>query len=301
MKRKKSRTFASTENNLMHDLNPYKNSKPDFKTLAQKYPELQQCLVHRGDDAATINWAEPLSSRLVSEILLMEDFGLTVKFASDRLCPPLPNRINYLCWLQETFKLCCIDSRSGCSVLDIGVGASCIYPLLGNKLFHWSFVGSDIDSDSVLEAREVVINNNLQEHISIVSVANSDTVQNYIAQCLPTKSAVPGKADDTEEEEDQYDESYTQTLPSFDWTILCRPENRGPVRAAVAALGGAHLEALVELEKHVVEAPKNISLSDIAGMSSDASLLLQERPWFTASMTNPPFYDLEEVVILPVL
>ena len=297
MKRKKLRAFASTENNMMHDLNPYKHSKPDFNKLAQKYPELQKCLIHRGTDGTTVNWADPLASRLVSEILLTEDFGLTVKFASDRLCPPLPNRINYLCWLQEIFQLCQVESQGDCSVLDIGVGASCIYPLLGCKLFQWSFVGSDIDSDSVIEAREIVANNNLQDHISIVSVVNSEAVQNYIAECLPKKSAIPEKTDhDFEVEEGQYDDS-TPTLSSFDWTILCRPENRGPVRTAIAALNGAHLDALVELEKRVFE-PDSSAIVDSIGVSSEVAYLMQEQPWFTACMTNPPFYDLEEVVIL---
>ena len=31
--------------------------------------------------------------------------------------------------------------------LDVGVGAACIYPLLGHAEYGWSFVGSDVDDD----------------------------------------------------------------------------------------------------------------------------------------------------------
>lgn len=29
--------------------------------------------------------------------------------------------------------------------LDVGTGASCIYPLLGHRVYGWNFMGSDID------------------------------------------------------------------------------------------------------------------------------------------------------------
>ncbi|EUD65768.1 hypothetical protein C922_03751 [Plasmodium inui San Antonio 1] len=34
-------------------------------------------------------------------------------------------------------------------VLDIGVGSNCIYPLLGNCIYNWSFVGVDVNLDSL--------------------------------------------------------------------------------------------------------------------------------------------------------
>ena len=51
--------------------------------------------------------------------------------------------------------------RSGETVqgLDIGVGANCIYPILGNTIYEWSFVGTDID-EKAIENCSVIIENN---------------------------------------------------------------------------------------------------------------------------------------------
>ncbi len=44
MKRKKLKRFDSSENELMHDLNPYKKEKPDFKDLCERFPKLSTCV-----------------------------------------------------------------------------------------------------------------------------------------------------------------------------------------------------------------------------------------------------------------
>ena len=41
-------------------------------------------------------------------------------------------------------------------VLDIGVGSSCIYPIIGHNEYDWSFVGSDIDPIALASARAIV-------------------------------------------------------------------------------------------------------------------------------------------------
>lgn len=50
-------------------------------------------------------------------------------------------------------------------VLDIGVGASCIYPLLGAKKNSWNFIGTEVDQRNLTFARENVTRNGLQDLI----------------------------------------------------------------------------------------------------------------------------------------
>lgn len=64
-----------------------------------------------------------------------------------QLCPTVPNRSNYIHWIEDL--LCSevikkINSGEDNKVrgFDIGTGANCIYPLLGASLLGWSFVGS---------------------------------------------------------------------------------------------------------------------------------------------------------------
>ena len=43
--------------------------------------------------------------------------------------------------------------------LDVGVGANCIYPILGATEYNWNFIGSDIDPQSITTAEEIVKSN----------------------------------------------------------------------------------------------------------------------------------------------
>jgi len=54
------------------------------------------------------------------------------------LCPRIPSRYNYLVWVKQN------AGRSIRRVLDIGTGATLVYPLLGVKNFNWKFVATEI-------------------------------------------------------------------------------------------------------------------------------------------------------------
>lgn len=51
-----------------------------------------------------------------------------------------------------------------CRCLDIGVGANCIYPIIGHVEYGWMFVGSDIDPVSIENARKIVTCNPVLAH-----------------------------------------------------------------------------------------------------------------------------------------
>lgn len=44
---------------------------------------------------------------------------------------------------------------------DIVVGANCIYPIIGEAEYGWSFVGSDIDPIALSAAEAIIKNNKL--------------------------------------------------------------------------------------------------------------------------------------------
>ncbi|KJP85466.1 hypothetical protein AK88_04905 [Plasmodium fragile] len=52
-------------------------------------------------------------------------------------------------------------------VLDIGVGSNCIYPLLGNSIYNWSFVGVDINLDSLKLCYLNILLNNKENLIAL--------------------------------------------------------------------------------------------------------------------------------------
>ncbi|ETW31347.1 hypothetical protein PFFCH_01247 [Plasmodium falciparum FCH/4] len=66
-------------------------------------------------------------------------------------------------------------------VLDIGVGANCIYPLLGNNIYKWSFLGTDINIDSLKYSFINILINNKENDIQLKYQTNKRNIfQNII-------------------------------------------------------------------------------------------------------------------------
>lgn len=63
-----------------------------------------------------------------------------------QLCPTVPNRANYIHWIEDLLALAPAPWHSSgahqVAGIDIGTGANCIYPLLGAAMHGWSFVGT---------------------------------------------------------------------------------------------------------------------------------------------------------------
>ncbi|GKT59700.1 DUF890 domain-containing protein [Colletotrichum tofieldiae] len=111
----------------------------------------------------------------LTKTLLKIDFGLRIELPEDRLCPPVPNRHNYILWLKGLLDSTTYDAPDQRVVgLDIGTGASCIYPLLGCTQRPWSFFATDIDSKSLACAKKNVELNDLHNRISVVARTPQD-------------------------------------------------------------------------------------------------------------------------------
>jgi 23S rRNA (adenine1618-N6)-methyltransferase len=108
--------------------------------------------------------------------LLKRDFNLDLKLPSDRLVPPVPNRWAYVEWLQgliDTTKPSSItdayNAQRQVTGLDIGVGASCIYPLLACAARpNWKFKGTEVDQKSYEYALYNVTSNELESRIQLL-------------------------------------------------------------------------------------------------------------------------------------
>ena len=87
------------------------------------------------------------------------------------LCPPIPGRADYIHYIADLLA----DSNNGIipegetvSGLDIGIGANCIYPIIGNSAYGWSFVGTDIDEKALQNCKKIIgYNPKLAESMSL--------------------------------------------------------------------------------------------------------------------------------------
>jgi 23S rRNA (adenine1618-N6)-methyltransferase len=144
-------------------LPPYYNDI-DFKTLAKKdeafKAQWQKC-------SGYLDFQDPAATLILSKAILNTDFGLTLELPEDRLCPTIPNRWNYVSWIQNLLDSTSpnytghYDPARKVIGLDIGTGASAIYPMLClQSRPNWTMCATDIDKKSFDSAvRNLTINN----------------------------------------------------------------------------------------------------------------------------------------------
>ncbi|KAH7163506.1 hypothetical protein B0J13DRAFT_431525 [Dactylonectria estremocensis] len=119
---------------------------------------------------------DPICVMQVTKTLLKLDFDLQIELPDDRLCPPVMNRHNYVLWLKGLLDTSSYETSGKIVGLDIGTGASCIYPLLGCTQRPWSFIATDIDARSLEFASKNVALNNLQDRVNVVQRKPEDSV-----------------------------------------------------------------------------------------------------------------------------
>lgn len=133
-------------------------SSPDFRLLTLEYPILQQYILKANYDYRNLEAVYVLTT-----VLLNKYFGLVIELDRTHLCPRLANRLDYVKWLVEI--LAATVPGSNVVGLDVGVGASCIYPLLACTIFpSWKMYGTDVNERSLAVAYK-----NLQDNAKVAS------------------------------------------------------------------------------------------------------------------------------------
>ncbi|MCL6264756.1 23S rRNA (adenine(1618)-N(6))-methyltransferase RlmF [Craterilacuibacter sp. RT1T] len=135
----------------------------DFAALQGVSPELAAFVIHNPAGEPTVNFADPQAVKALNRALLALQYGIAHWDIPDGfLCPPIPGRADYIHTLAD---LLAADSHGvvpcggAVRVLDIGVGANCIYPLIGHAEYGWRFVGSDIDAQAIRCAETIIAAN----------------------------------------------------------------------------------------------------------------------------------------------
>lgn len=149
----KTRLHLRNRNRERYDLDALIASNPELRSFVKpnKY----------GDDS--VNFANPAAVKVLNKALLKHYYGIDYwEFPDENLCPPIPGRVDYLHYLADLLSASNADvipKGSDVHCFDIGVGASCIYPLLGVTEYGWSFMGSEIDPRSIESSQHIIDKN----------------------------------------------------------------------------------------------------------------------------------------------
>ncbi len=137
----------------------------DLEALVTSCPELKPYIATNKYGTDSIDFSNPIAVKLLNRALLAHYYGITFwDFPDTNLCPPIPGRADYIHHMADILadaNLAKIPRGHSIKCLDIGVGASCIYPIIGVAEYGWSFIGSDIDEESLEIANHNIDSNAL--------------------------------------------------------------------------------------------------------------------------------------------
>lgn len=135
----------------------------DFPTLIAGSPELGAFVITNPYGKPSIDFANPEAVKVFNRALLKQFYGIRQwDIPAGYLCPPIPGRADYLHHLADLLGAAhdgVIPQGPGLRGLDIGVGANCVYPLIGHHDYGWRFVGADIDPQSLDSAAAILAAN----------------------------------------------------------------------------------------------------------------------------------------------
>ncbi len=134
-----------------------------FKELINSLPELAPFVQLNEYNDESIDFSNAEAVMLLNKALLKQYYGINHwGIPPGYLCPPIPGRADYIHHIADllgSFNKGKIPTGAKIKCLDIGVGANCIYPILGNKEYGWSFVGSDIERVAIQSAATIIETN----------------------------------------------------------------------------------------------------------------------------------------------
>ena len=112
----------------------FHNSRYDFEALIKTNPDLQEFVKPNKYGDLSIDFANPQAVITLNKALLSHFYGIkNYTIPEGYLCPPIPGRADYIHYaadlLGEKFDGV-IPRGKDVKVLDIGVGANCIYPIV---------------------------------------------------------------------------------------------------------------------------------------------------------------------------
>jgi 23S rRNA (adenine1618-N6)-methyltransferase len=180
---KKISNNSLVEKSGLHPRNKHR-SRYDFEQLITICPDLKPFVSINKFNIETIDFTNPSAVKVLNQALLKQFYKIeNWDIPQDYLCPPIPGRADYIHNIADILSASnggIIPKGKSVTVLDIGAGANCIYPLLGHQEYGWHFIGSDIDALALKVAKQIVESNSLSKFIECRHQTNQSQIFNGI-------------------------------------------------------------------------------------------------------------------------
>jgi 23S rRNA (adenine1618-N6)-methyltransferase len=146
----------------LHPRNQHRE-RYDLKLLTERSPVLAPFVTLNIHNDETIDFANPAAVKMLNKALLKQYYGIDHwDIPAKYLIPPIPGRADYIHHIADL--LCAsnygkMPPGNKVTCLDVGVGANCVYPIIGSREYGWSFIGSDIDPVALESANKIIEDN----------------------------------------------------------------------------------------------------------------------------------------------
>ena len=163
---------------ILHPRNRHRE-RYDFPALIATHPPLAQFVAVNPHGDASVNFADPRAVIALNTALLSHHYRITGwRIPKTFLCPPIPGRADYLHHLADLLAGSGeIPRGPAVRIFDIGVGANVIYPLIGQREYGWSFLGSDANPEALTAASRILNSNpGMDRSVELRLQARSDQI-----------------------------------------------------------------------------------------------------------------------------
>ncbi len=151
----------------LHPRNKHR-ARYDFDALTQANSALLPYVKNNEYGDASIDFANPQAVKALNQALLKQFYDVLIwDIPKQYLCPPIPGRADYVHYVADLLAESQSSQGSAVRVLDVGVGANMVYPLIGTREYGWQFVGADIDAAALKNAQNIVSANALDAFIEL--------------------------------------------------------------------------------------------------------------------------------------
>lgn len=181
MPKKKQHPKVKSE---LHPRNKHRE-RYDFKKLIKSCPELAPFVKRNDYDDESIDFFNPEAVKALNKSLLIHFYNIEKwEIPEGYLCPPIPGRADYIHYAADLLSHNGeIPKEKNIRCLDIGTGANCVYPIIGNRTYDWDFVGTDIDPKSIQSAKNIVNSNPvLKKNIELRLQKNANNIFHGVIQ-----------------------------------------------------------------------------------------------------------------------
>lgn len=136
----------------MHPKNIH-NTSYNFDVLIKAHPILAKFCFTNKYATQTIDFSNQQAVLHLNKALLKHHYQIPEwNIPEGYLCPPIPGRADYIHYIADLLAI--KNKNNTIKGLDIGVGANCIYPILGHQIYQWNMVGADNNLIAINAAKQ---------------------------------------------------------------------------------------------------------------------------------------------------